>query len=164
MNGTDSTPIRGADFTLHRDAWGRLVLTDAHGQQHCGVVPLRAFPFSAPREGIALCDATGQEVRWLPTLDGLEDSLRQMIEEELARREFVPVIRHVHQVTPRVEPSAWEVETDRGPATFVLQSPDDIRRIDEQRAMLTDAHGVRYLIAELNAMDAASRRILERYL
>jgi hypothetical protein len=157
--------MSGADFTLHRDAWGRLVLTEPGGHEHVGVVPVRAFPFSAPREGIALCDGEGRELRWLAGgLDGLAPALRQAVEEELARREFVPVIRRIRRVTPRVEPSEWQVETDRGPVGFVLQSPDDVRRIDDRRATVTDAHGVRYLIADLAGLDPASRRILERYL
>jgi hypothetical protein len=152
------------DFTLHRDAWGRLVLTEADGRRHAGVVPVRGFPFSAPRGGIALCDASGRELRWLPDLEGLAGALREVVEEELARREFMPVIRRIRRVSPRVEPSEWEVETDRGVARFVLQSPDDVRRLDDRRAMITDAHGVRYLIVDLLALDGAGRRILERFL
>jgi hypothetical protein len=154
----------GIDFDLRRDAWGRLVLTEPAGGEVAGVVPVRAFPFSAPGEGIALCDAAGRELRWLPRLDDLPAGPRALVEEELARREFLPVIRRVVRVTPRVEPSEWHVETDRGPARFVLQSPDDVRRLDDRRATLTDGHGVRYLIADLAALDTASRQVLERYL
>jgi hypothetical protein len=151
-------------FTLERDAWGRLVLTDAGGRRHAGVVPVRAFPFTAPCEGLSLCDAGGREVVWVPGLDALPEGFRREIEEELARREFAPVIRRVLRVSPRVEPSEWDVETDRGRTRFVLNSPDDVRRLDEGRAMLVDAHGVRYLIADLAGLDPASRRTLERYL
>ena len=46
-----------ADYQLQRDASGRLVLIDAAGERHEGVVPVRAFPISAPEDGIALVDA-----------------------------------------------------------------------------------------------------------
>jgi hypothetical protein len=140
------------------------VLTDTAGREHAGVVPVRGFPFSAPREGISLVDEAGREVLWLPHLDDLPADLRRAVEEELARREFVPVIRRVYRVSPRVEPSEWDVDTDRGRTRFVLSSADDVRRLDEQRATVSDAHGVRYLIPDLRSLDAASRRLLERYL
>jgi hypothetical protein len=151
-------------FTLHHDAFGRWVHTGADGRQHVGVAPVRGFPFSAPREAISLVDEAGREVAWLPHLDELPEDLRRAVEEELARREFVPVIRRVFRVSPRVEPSEWDVDTDRGRTCFVLNSADDVRRLDDRRATVSDAHGVRYLISDLRNLDAASRRLLERYL
>jgi hypothetical protein len=151
-------------FALHHDAFGRWVHTDAAGRETVGVVPVRGFPFSAPREGISLVDEAGREVLWLARLDDLPDDLRGAVEEELACREFVPVVRRVFRVWPRVEPSEWDVDTDRGRTRFVLSSADDVRRLDERRATVTDAHGIRYLIPDLPALDAASRRLLERYL
>jgi hypothetical protein len=151
-------------FGLHRDAWGRLVLIDAYGRQHTGVDVVRAFPLSDPRRGIAICDAEGRELVWLADLDALPPPLAQQIEEELAKREFVPIIRRILKVSAPVEPSEWEVETDRGRTSFVLNSEDDVHELDAHRALITDAHGIRYLIADIEQLDATSRRLLERYL
>jgi hypothetical protein len=152
------------NIRLHQDAWGRLVLTDAQGQQHVGVVAVRAFPLTDPRRGAALCDGDGKELVWIPSLDELEPALRQQVEDALARRELVPVIERIVRVSAPTEPAEWEVETDRGRARFVLNSEEDVRRLDENRALIRDAHGIRYLIASLDRLDAASRRFLERYL
>jgi hypothetical protein len=151
-------------FELSHDAWGRLVLTDADGRQHVGVELVRAFPLSDPRHGIAVCDAHGRELWWIDDLDELPAPLVRQIEEELAQREFVPVIRRILRVSAPMEPSEWEVETDRGRTHFVLNNEDDVHRLDEHRALLTDAHGIRYLIPDTRQLDAASRRLLERYL
>jgi hypothetical protein len=151
-------------FGLHHDAWGQLVLSDADGRQHTGVEVIRAFPLSDPRHRIAICDARGRELVWLDDLDVLPPPLAQQIEEELAKREFVPIIRRVLKVSSPVEPSEWEVETDRGRTSFVLNSEDDVHELDEHRALITDAHGIRYLIADIGQLDATSRRLLERYL
>jgi hypothetical protein len=62
------------------------------------------------------------------------------------------------------EPTEWDVETDRGLTRFILNSEDDIRRLGEGRALLVDAHGIRYLIPRLDSLDPFSRRVLERYL
>ena len=51
-----------ADFTLDRDAMGRLVLTQSDGSAHTGVVPVRAFPIGAPDEGLSLMSADGHEL------------------------------------------------------------------------------------------------------
>ncbi len=151
-------------FGLHTDAWGRLVLTDAAGRQHVGVGPVRGFPISDPQHGVSILDADGHEVLWIGDLNEVPEPVRRLLEEELARREFVPVLRRIITISAPMEPSEWEVETDRGRTRFVLNSEEDVRRLEGQRAMIVDAQGIRYLIPDVRALDAGSRRILERYL
>jgi hypothetical protein len=163
-NGAANGQARPRPFGLRHDAWGRLVLIDAEGRQHTGVEVVRAFPISDPRHGIAICDAKGRELVWLADLDALPASLVQQIEDELTQREFMPIIHRIVKVSAPIEPSEWEVETDRGRTSFVLNSEDDVHKLDEQRALITDAHGIRYLISDIEQLDANSRRLLERYL
>ena len=151
-------------FGLKEDAWGRLVLTDSCGRVHTGVLPVRAFPVSDPRHHVALCDAAGRELLWVEDLDALPGPLLRVLEEALARREFVPVLRRVVSISAAVEPTRWEVETDRGLTSFVLDGEDDVRRLGDHRALIVDAHGIRYLIPDLRQLDPGSRRLLERYL
>lgn len=151
-------------FQLHLDAWGALVLTDAAGQAHAGVEAVRGFPITAPRQGISLLAADGRELVWIEALDALPPELQALLDEELQRREFMPQLRRIVQVTGVAEPTEWSVETDRGPTRFVLNSEDDIRRLGEGRAILIDANGIRYLIPPIASLDAVSRRALERYL
>ena len=151
-------------FGLHRDAWGRLVLTEPAGRQHVGLTAVRAFPISAPEEGLALCDAEGREVWWVESLGELPPQLRRLLEEELGWRQFMPILRRVLRISAPAEPSQWEVETDRGRTTFLLNSEDDVHCLEDHRALITDVHGVRYLIADTRALDSTSRRLLERFL
>jgi hypothetical protein len=154
----------GPGFQLHLDAWGRLVLTDAAGATHVGVEPVRAFPLSQAGRGISICDAQGHEILWIDRLSDLPDSVRRLLEEHLARREFVPVIRRILHISSPIMPAEWEVETDRGATRFVINSEDDVHRLDEHRALIADSNGIRYLVQDVASFDAASRRILERYL
>lgn len=154
----------GVPWSLHADARGRLVLTDAAGRQHVGAEPVRAFPLSAPRRGVSICDARGRELVWIDDLDALPAAVRVQVEERLGRREFVPVIRRVVRVSAAVEPSEWQVETDRGGTRFLLKSEDDVHALDDHTALITDANGIRYLIADTRQLDAHSRRLLERFL
>jgi hypothetical protein len=163
-NGAANRSATQHPFGLHHDVWGRLVLIDAEGRQHNGVDVIRAFPLSDPRQGIAICDPQGRELVWLDDLDTLPPALARQIEDELAKREFVPIIRRIVKVSAPVEPSEWEVETDRGRTSFVLGSEDDVHELGNRRALITDVHGIRYLIPDIEQLDANSRRLLERYL
>jgi hypothetical protein len=163
-NGARNGQAVCRSFSLHHDAWGRLVLTDAEGREHVGVELVRAFPLSDPRRFIAVCDDQGRELMWLADLEALPAPLACQLEEELAKREFVPIIHRILKISAAVEPSEWEVETDRGRTSFVLDSEDDVHELDEYRALITDAHGIRYLIRDVQRLDSRSRHLLERFL
>ena len=151
-------------FELRRDAFGRLVLTDAQGAEHVGVVAVRAFPISAPEIGISVVDVDGHELAWVPRLDEMDDARRTLLTEALEQREFVPELRRVHGVSSFATPSTWDVDTDRGRTQFVLKGEEDIRRLGHGLLIVNDAHGVQYLIRDLHRMDAASRKLLDRFL
>jgi hypothetical protein len=163
QNGRDGLRDKLA-FELHNDAWGRLVLVEAGGKRHLGVEPIRGFPITDPRCCISICDAEGHEVVWIEILDDLPAPVRQVLEESLAGREFLPVVKRILTISTLVEPSEWEVETDRGRTRFILNNEDDVRRLEGNRALVIDANGIRYLIPDLRLLDAHSRRVLERYL
>ncbi|HEX7449169.1 MAG TPA: DUF1854 domain-containing protein [Pirellulales bacterium] len=153
-----------ADCDLSQDVWGRLVFTDAAGTQHVGVAPVRAFPITDPTHWVSICDAHGGELACYPDLAEVPPRMRELIEAELSRRDFIPAIRRIVKIASTVEPTEWIVETDRGTTSFTLDSEEHVRRLGAHQATVTDSHGMRYLIADLRALDAASRRMLERYL
>lgn len=152
------------DFDVRRDAFGRLVLTDAEGREHVGVVVVRAFPIAAPDEGVSFLDVDGHELVWVPQLSALDARRRALVSEALEQREFMPVLRQLKSVSSFATPSTWEVETDRGSASFVLKGEEDIRRLGPGLLIVNDAHGVQYLIRDLLSMDRHSRKLLDRFL
>lgn len=153
-----------AAISLEYDPFGRLVLSDAAGRRHVGVEPIRAFPLSDPQRSVSVCNAEGVEVLWIEDLKALPAAARQLIEDELNRREFMPIIERVVRVSSNADPSRWEVVTDRGTTEFMLKNEDDVRRIGPHGAILLDSAGMRYLVPDTKQLDAASRRVLERYL
>lgn len=152
------------NFELHRNAFGRLVLTDADGTAHVGVLPVRAFPIAAPGEGLSLVSAQGRELVWLERLDELPGAQRALIDEELAAREFVPQILCLRAVSSFSTPSRWSVDTDRGQTQFVLKGEEDIRRIGRSMLLIADDHGLQFLVRDFAALDRHSKRLLERFL
>jgi len=155
---------KAIDFRLSRNAAGRLAFTVADGEVHEGVVPVRAFPIAAPDQGIALVSADGHELAWIDHLDELPAETKNLVEEELASREFMPEIRRLRQVSSFATPSTWEVETDRGDTAFVLKGEEDIRRIGGSTLLIADSHGIQFLIRDLQALDPHSRKLLDRFL
>lgn len=152
------------DFTLERNAFGRLVMRTSQGDTHVGVVPVRAFPIAAPRDGLSLVSAEGREVAWIDRLDTLDAEPLRLIEDELAAREFTPAIARLRSVSSFSTPSTWDVDTDRGATQFVLKGEEDIRRLGGGALMITSSQGLPFKVADWRALDRASRRLLERFL
>lgn len=150
-------------FGLYHDEWGQLVLIDADGARHVGVTPVRMFPFSDPSHWLSITSKNGREIVCIEDLNDLSPQVREVLETDLARREFVPVIKRILHVSSILEPCEWVVETDRGRTTFILKAEDDVRRLAPNQALILDSVGVRYLVDDIQSLDAASRRVLERY-
>jgi hypothetical protein len=164
MMNMPQTPDR-TQFALERDAFGKLNLTTTNGERHAAVVPVRTFPIQAPELGISLVNADGHEVGWVDRLADLAEPAQSLIRKELAAREFMPVIDQIVSVTSFSTPCTWTVDTDRGRTEFVLRGDEDIRRIGKDNALLiADNHGIQYLVRDQFALDANSKRILDRFL
>lgn len=151
-------------YLLSRNAFGRLVFTGKDGEPHEGVIPIRAFPITAPNCGIALIDTHGHELVWIDRLSDLPDELRALVEADLASREFIPEIKRIHDVSSFVTPSIWHVETDRGKTAFILKGEEDIRRLASPTLLIADRYGINFLIRDRFALDRHSRKILDRFL
>ena len=161
---TPTTPDT-THFTLERNAFGKLILTNAEGVRHEAVVPVRAFPIQSPEVGISLVNTDGEEVGWVDRLAECPEPAQGLIRQELAAREFMPVITQIVSVTSFSTPCTWTVETDRGRTEFVLRGDEDIRRIGKDNALLVaDNHGIQYLVRDQFALNTASKKILDRFL
>jgi len=158
------TTVQSPPCELHHDVWGRLIATLPDGTVHADVEAARAFPWSAPETAITLLDHDGRELVSLASLAGLSPDSRTALEREFANRDFVPSILRVIRSSGPWPPCVWEVETNRGPATVTIDSEDDVRRLAHDRVLIADHSGLRYLISDVQNLDAASLRHLRRLL
>jgi hypothetical protein len=156
--------MNSAPFELQRNAHGRLLLTLPDGTRHDGVVPVRAFPIAAPEQCVSLVDADGRERVCIAALADLPAPQRALIEDELAGREFTPVITSIVAVSTFSTPSTWQVETDRGRTSLVLKGEEDIRRLPGGALWIADSCGIQFIVRDRRALDRRSRRLLERFL
>jgi hypothetical protein len=70
----------------------------------------------------------------------------------------------ITEVSSFATPSTWNVETSRGTTQFVLRGEEDIRRISKDMYLISDNHGVQYLIENIQLLDKPSRKLLDRFL
>lgn len=151
-------------FQLRRDSFGKLVFTGEDGVDIHGVIPVRAFPIQAPTRGISLVRDGGKEVAWIDDLATAPSQVRDLVTEELEGREFIPEIAHIVSVSSFATPCTWTVKTDRGDTAFVLKVDEDIRRIGEASLLISDSHGINFLVRDMFRIDKHSRKILDRFL
>ncbi len=150
-----------ANVELHALAPGELSLRSL-GVSH-NVHPVRCFPLTEPNEWISLLDTKGCEVAMVRALTNLEPARRNLIEDVLRRREFLPVITRIYRIDVESADSQWHISTDRGDTRFSLGHDDHVRALSQAKFVVTDSNGMRYLVHDINRLDAKSQRLLARY-
>ena len=148
---------------LERNSFGQLVFVAPDGTRQ-QVNPVRSFPIAAPTEGIGLVNTEGEEVAWITRIADLSPASREVLEADLSTREFMPVIERIRSVSSYATPSTWEVDTDRGPTSLVLKGEEDIRRLVRPALLIADSRGINFLIRDRYALDAHSKKMLDRFL
>jgi hypothetical protein len=152
------------NFEFDCDAAGHWFYVSNQGVRHEQVIAVRAFPVAASDEAVALVDAEGHELLWIATLNDLSAGLRANVVRALTQREFMPRILKLNGVSSLVAPCTWDIETDRGNTSLHLKGEEDIRRLSATVLLVTDSHGVQFLIRDLAQMDRHSRKLLDRFL
>lgn len=148
---------------FRRNDWGQLLLVTSSDAPPVVVEPIRCFPLTHPDRHVALLDSEGKELCRITDLHELPAEQRALLVQELADREFTPVIQRIIH-TGAALPCRWEVETDRGRTRFDVDSDDDVRKLADGTIIIADNDGVRYRISDVEALDAASRGFLRRFM
>ena len=151
-------------MSLERNPLGRWVWTDTQGARHEQVVVVRAYPVTAPEQGVGIMDAEGHELAWFDRIDQVAQPLQDQLRQAIAEREFLPEILRLKAVSSLVTPSVWTVDTDRGEARFMLKGEEDIRRLTGKTLIVSDADGVQFLIRDPMALDRHSHKLLDRFM
>jgi hypothetical protein len=123
----------------------------------------RCFPWSLGDEFISVRNSEGKEIVLLENLDGIDPQTRALIDQELSEKVFVPKIRRIIKYTAEFDVVSITADTDRGEVTFQIRNHDDVRMLSPKRALFRDVDGNIYEIEDFHALDAISRKHVERY-
>jgi hypothetical protein len=148
---------------LSRDEWSHLKVTDASGNEYSDVSVVPLFPITECKRWVSLVSADGDEIVCLDSLAGLSAESIKLLEEELALREFVPVIEKVINVSGNQDPCEWVVQTNHGITSFVIKAEEDVRRVSSKSVVITDANGIRFRVEDVKKLDSRSRAFVEWY-
>ena len=126
----------------------------------------RAFPLSQPDRYIGFRDAQDRDIGMMVSPDGLDAESRRILDEEMERRYFLPVILKVRHVKDEYGSLHFDVDTDKGPRSFYLrQLRESVFRLPgTDRLLLTDTDGNRYDIPDVRKMDARTLSFLNQTL
>ncbi len=125
----------------------------------------RAFPVSDPDHYIGIRDEDDKDIGMVVDPSRLESRTRKIVEEEIHKRYFVPVITRIHSVKEEYGVGHWIVETDRGPREFVVRGMrDSIWEVGESRLIVIDVDNNRYDIPNYTELDYRSYRMIEETL
>ena len=126
------------------------------------VVPMYSFPLSMRDQYISLRDAQGNELGMIRHTNELDKDARKLLEEELRKRYFTPLIRKIKSISDKFGIVEWEVETDRGARKFLTRSLHDSLKEAGDGLTITDMENNRYEIRDYSALDPGSAAILAK--
>ena len=150
-----------ADVCFRREE-ARLQMREGEGAWR-EVSVVRLFPLSDPGGWLAVVDDKQADIGLLSDLEGYEPDQRALIEDELRRRYLTPVITAITAIRHRGDVAEWTVETDRGETSIVVRNVrEKVKEPLPEHLTIEDARGNRYEIPDRTALDAASRRLLDR--
>ena len=128
------------------------------------VVPMRSFPMSMRERYISIRDAAGDELGMIRDPDELDEDTRKLLKDELRKRYFTPEIRQIKSISDKFGIVEWEVETDRGPKSFLTRSLHDSLKESDTGFILTDMENNRYEIRDYSRLDPHSASMLTKRL
>ncbi len=167
QSGAMSAEAQASPWQLHRNDEGRLVLHRAHEEPAKQDTPIQiaaCFPWSHPQQFISLRDDKGHELYLIENLDELEAERRQLVEEELALRNFLPRVLEIKTITDQMEFFHWEVLTTAGPRSFLTRRHERPRQLRNGEMLIKDICNDIYLISRSEDMDPKSLKLLWVYM
>lgn len=153
---------------IHLGGRNALHVTVLNDRIYGGVYAAYIFAVRQPRKFVSLRykNAKGEdiEVGIIRDLAEWPDADRSLVEEALHRHYFVHTITRIHHVGWKYGYIAFDVQTDKGPAQFLMRWQTD-RAHDYGRGgkVLLDVDENRYLIPEVNALATREREEFLRY-
>jgi hypothetical protein len=131
------------------------------GKDFSKVRAVHAFPVTAKADYVSFLDESNREVFLLAHPHRLDRQSRKALEQALTKMYYVAKITRIDSITEIMGVTSWQVETDRGYATFEVVDREHIRKLPGGRYLITDADGNRFEMEEITRLDARSQAIAQ---
>jgi hypothetical protein len=150
---------------LSREPKQALQLTIQDERSYSKIRIVRAFPLAHPDRYVAFLDEKDEEIGMVKNPRELDPQSRKIVEEELAKRYLVSIIKKIRSIRTDFGTTYWNVDTDRGRRDFVTQRvQENVIRLGECRLLLIDVHGNRFEIPDYSSLDKKSAALLDEVL
>ena len=121
----------------------------------------QAAPLSAPGRYIVLQDSRNEEIAMADDLTDFTPESREVAKDELRRRYLTAKVKAITHLKIEFGISYWNVDTDKGPRDFVVQSlSESCVWLSDSHIMLIDVDGNRFEIENRYALDEESLKRL----
>lgn len=125
----------------------------------------RVLPFSEPYRYISVADMEGKEIGILRDTDSLPAEQAVLVKRELDNRYYCPAVTEIASIKEKMGYFYFDVKIGDYKKVFAAKDiSKSIKMLDDQCIIITDVDGNRYLIEDVWAIDAKSRRRIEPYL
>lgn len=125
----------------------------------------RMFPITHGDIYISIRDKDLKEIGVIKELGALSAASRALVDEELARRYFVPEITQVKNVKEEFAYTYWDTETTAGPKNFIVfDMGNSLVPLVGNSVMLIDVDGNRYKISDINTLAEKHLKFIEVWL
>ena len=123
----------------------------------------QAFPLSFESRYITFFDQEDEYLGIVADPEACDEDTCRIIRDEIEWRYFRPRIECVLEMEGRGGTSIFSVETDRGAVKIPMRDlREGMMELSPGRILITDEHGNRYEIPELDRLDRRSRRLIRR--
>jgi len=139
------------------------------GNEYLRVTLRRALPVGKPMEYISVTDKDNKEIGMIASVHELSGEQRAIVTAELSTRYYCPIVCEVKSVKDKLGYVYFELALSRDGKRYektctVKDVSKNIRALSDDRLILFDVDGNRYIVPSLHGMDKKSLRRLEPYL
>ncbi|MCL2773120.1 MAG: DUF1854 domain-containing protein [Oscillospiraceae bacterium] len=135
------------------------------------IVIFRCFPVTNPNELLSVREpdskkmGRGKEIGMIRYMKDFSEEEQILFLEELDRRYFSPEITKINSVKDKFGCMYWEVETNAGNMTFLINNPfSNIRLLEDGRIFINDIDGNSFQIKDPRKLDSNSFKKIEIYI
>jgi hypothetical protein len=168
--GNDETDLAEAaqiryltsENAVFRITEGRMLCVTVDGEQNDSVYVHCSFPHTNKRIYLSIRTFENKEIGMIRSLDEFPPDVAELLVEQVKIRYFAPEITQVIKIKDEFGYSYWETETSSGICRFTVRSGgNNVKQVAENRLLITDVDGNRFVIPDLEKLSDKEYRMVE---